>query len=234
MSPIAAMRLTGAAALLLATALSLVTPQELAQLPGGMRTPVLALELARSPAEVDAMLGPAPAQQDPWRAGLRLGTWLDYALLLAYGALLASAARALDDGPARRPELRAAFVLALIASAADALENLWLLEILSAPGAAPTRALTLLAWSTWAKWLALGVCGACLAPTLFRRGKLASAAAVAGVVALLSVAPAYLWRGLYAEVMLAAVVLLQLALWLWSLRVKTAPVPSSASVAHTR
>jgi hypothetical protein len=195
----------GACVASVAIAVTVVSPRRMAELPAGMRTPVVAFELARTPAEVERMFGAAGSpQRGEWRARMRLGVWLDFALLLAYGVLLAGMAQELGASASPR-RARAAAWLALAAAGFDALENRALLAILDALGGEYGAALAQLAWFTWAKWLALGAYFALLAPALSRVGGVGRAAAVAGVVGAVSAVLALLLRGALAELMAVAI-----------------------------
>jgi hypothetical protein len=81
------------------------------------------------------------------RDAARLSLWVDYPYIVAYGAFLWLAARALRDGLRRRGWVRLArpggivALLAAVGAACDALEDLFLLRILGgARGAAPALA----------------------------------------------------------------------------------------------
>src|SRR5262245_55997407 len=84
----------GALMLVGSAALQLVFPRAMGPLPEGLRTPVLALEIARSSAELDAMFGPAgSSERAEWVAAVDRGNVLDFGFIVLYGAFLVSCAR---------------------------------------------------------------------------------------------------------------------------------------------
>jgi hypothetical protein len=188
-------------------------------LPMGMRTPVLAFELARDKGEIERMFGPPSTMRDDWVAHMRLATLIDYGFLLAYGAFFACAARLLEHDAQRRRPLQVAFALACLAPLADVVENACMLSILGALDADYSAALSHLAQATWIKWFALAGCVACLSPALFRHTALAArAAAVFGAFALPLTLAALFLRGIFAEAMFACTALCTIGLWIWSIR----------------
>jgi hypothetical protein len=212
-------RLLGLLELGFVALLSVVSPHRIGPLPLGMRTPVLAFELARDEAEIDRMFGPPSTTRDDWIASMRLATGIDYAFLLVYGAFFACVARWLQRDPERRPALQAAFVLACLAPVADAIENTCMLSILDALDADYPGALSGLRLSTWIKWFALAACVACLSTALFRHAAFAArAAAVFGALALPVTLAALAMRGIFAEAMFACTALCSIATWIWSIR----------------
>lgn len=193
--------IVGICAACAAAAVTAVSPREMAELPAGMRAPVVALELARTRDEVEAMFGAAGSpERETWRARMQLGVWLDYALLLAYGVFLAGVAHALT--PYGRPAAhRSALVLALAAAGFDALENSELTIVLQHLGADYRDALARLGWFTWLKWLALAAYFALLAPALWRASAVLRVAAVVGAAATVSTLGALFVRGPAADAM---------------------------------
>lgn len=201
------LRAIAACVLCAAIAVGIVGPHRMGELPSGMHTPVVAFELARTADEVERMFGtPGSTARAVHRDRMRLSVWLDYALLLGYGALLAALAPALarDRTPGRA---RLAAALAVAAAAFDALENRELLAILAALGGDYEGPLRRLAWFTWPKWLALGAYFVLLAPASWRAGRLWRAAALAGIASAASALVALPLRGVFAELMGLGVVL---------------------------
>jgi hypothetical protein len=146
---------------------------------------IVALELARSPAEVARVLGPAPAHA---RAVLERVVWIDFGFLLVYPALQLAIVYFLTRRRAWRA-LAAALALAMLGG--DALENRALLGLLAA---APDGAAALVAsvelWTT-VKWSALFAAALLTGGLLFARGGaqralalLPLASGVAGLVGL--------------------------------------------------
>ncbi|HKP63549.1 MAG TPA: hypothetical protein VJV78_42735 [Polyangiales bacterium] len=212
-------RLLGVIELGFVALLTTVSPHRIGPLPMGMRTPVLAFELARDEAEIERMFGPPSATRDDWLAQMRLATVIDYAFLLAYGAFFACAARALLRDAERRRPLHFAFGLACLAPLADMAENSFMLTILDTIDSSYAAALSGLAYATWIKWFALAVCVACLCPTLFRHASFAArAAAVFGALALPVTLAALLMRGIFAEAMFTCNALCTIGIWVWSIR----------------
>jgi hypothetical protein len=212
-------RLLGLLELGFVALLSVVSPHRMGQLPMGMRTPVLAFELARDEGEIARMFGPPSMSRDDWVAAMRLATAVDYGFLLVYGAFFACAARFLDRDPERRRPLQVAFVLACLAPLADVFENACMLAILAALDNDYGAALSGLAFATWIKWFALAGCVGCLSPALFRHASLAArAAAVFGALALPLSLAALAMRGIFAEAMFACTALCTIGIWTWSIR----------------
>ncbi len=140
-------------------------------------TAIVALELARTPAEVLAALGPPSGDA---REVLRRVVLIDFGFLVLYPllsvALVAFLAR---ERPWRIPAV--AFAVAM--AAGDALENRALLAVLEEPSAAALASLGL--WTT-VKWAALFASTLLVAVLAWRRGGLARG--LAGLAAITSVA----------------------------------------------
>jgi len=145
-----------AATLVYTFVLSRVLPSELASPLGGLRTPIIALELAQSRLDLLAVLG---APDDPGRssriAAMLRGHELDAGYLVVYnlflGLLLWALAR---ESSSRLPLL--AIALPFCAAAADAWENVILVALLATLDH-PDALLKTLAVATWCKWGALAV-----------------------------------------------------------------------------
>jgi hypothetical protein len=142
-------RAAAAATLVVAAGIMAAFPAE-APLPEGWRTPIIAFELARSPADIAWLQGPdAAGLRDAMRAGHRVDTVFPF----AYGLLLAASCRAASGRWAAL-----AVGLALAAVGLDLGENATLAGITEAleaggDGAAGLRWLVPL---TWSKWGAIG------------------------------------------------------------------------------
>jgi hypothetical protein len=146
----------------------LVSPTKIGPLPEGFQSPVLALELAETRAEVETMFGPDGSDaRESYRLRMLRGTFVDFALVCAYGLFLASTAGRLSGAGRTRLGSLAA-LLALSAAALDVLENLELLVIRGALGGHYDASLRKLALSTWPKWIALGSYFVLLFPALYR------------------------------------------------------------------
>jgi hypothetical protein len=144
----------------------------------GFATALVAVELARSPAEAFRALGPVT---DGARQALARVVVIDFAFALAYPLLSLAIAFFLT----RSRALRAlAALLAVAMAVADVLENLALLELLAprvldSPGVGGTAALvdTVRTWSI-VKWAALFAAALQTSLLLFARGGGARIAAV--------------------------------------------------------
>jgi hypothetical protein len=148
---------------------------------------IVALELARTPADVGAALGPEGATSA--RPVVGLVTHVDFAFLVAYPLLQLAIVAFLTRGRAARV---AAGALALAMAAGDALENVALLALLEEP--TRERLASIALWTT-VKWGALFAAMALTAGLLVARGGLSRAlaavpavTAVAGAVGLASAA----------------------------------------------
>jgi hypothetical protein len=203
----------GIVAAIFAVAVTLSAPRAMGPLPEGLVTPVIAFELARDEAEIERMFGaPHSAERRAFRASMSTSTWLDFGLLMAYGALLAGIAAsfaAREQDPARRQRARLAMSLAVVAAVLDALENRELLEIVRGLDADHGYALPLarLPLYVWPKWVALGTWFVLLAGPLFGARGAFRVAACAGACGALASLGALAVRGVFAEVMALGIAL---------------------------
>jgi hypothetical protein len=182
-------------------------PMHVGPLPAGMHSPVLAFELARSRDEVETMFGPKGSpERTEWARAFDQGNTVDFAMLVAYGSVLALFARALRKRSGARL-LRVAEALAFVAPLADALENMRMLAITSLLGDDYTRELTALQWFTWIKWGAIALYFFVLVPSVFALGKFGRALSVLFVLSFSLTFAAWFARGLYAEAMMLALTL---------------------------
>ncbi len=140
-------RIAAGGAALVAVLLVLAQPTGLAP-PSGWWTPIMALELARSPDDLSFLAGPDAAVH---REGLRILHIIDMVFAIAYGALLVAAGRL--------TEARSTGSAAGLAILADWLENAVIFAILGRlDSEAPvTSLLPILAVATWTKWNAIAV-----------------------------------------------------------------------------
>lgn len=164
-------------------------------LPEGLRTGVVALELARSVSEVEAVIGVDGTDVGrALRDGYRLGTRLDAFFLALYAGFWVRLAWVLRRaGAAGRGVAWFAAVVVMCAALFDVAENLVLLQVLDAPTSEIAGWLPVLGGATWAKWAALGLAAATLAPALWRVG-VPLLAGSAGML-LPCVAIGVAWRG---------------------------------------
>ncbi|HEY6559658.1 MAG TPA: hypothetical protein VI072_20390 [Polyangiaceae bacterium] len=191
--------------LCLAAAMLAVLPTAMGPSSTGMRTPIIAFELARSEAEVAELFG-SESVRGAQIAAMDLGNRLDFAFLIAYGAALFLLARALY--PARPSAARAAQALALAAVIFDVLENLRLLAITRAlsEGQGYARHVDFLVVFTWGKWGAIALAFLSLSSVLWSdKALVARALAVASVFNALCTTAAFFARGTWAELMGSAV-----------------------------
>ena len=143
-----------AVAALLTAALSLtlmaVMPQE-AELSPGWRTPIIALELATSPADVAFLAG---EQAAPLREAVDFGHAFDMVFPFAYAGLLLLTLLVSASAAGLRI---AGSVVALVVVGADVRENLVLLELTErlSQAAALDDLFSPLAAATWTKWIGI-------------------------------------------------------------------------------
>jgi hypothetical protein len=176
-----------------------VLPNRMHELPGGMLTPVLALELARTPTEVERMFGTDP-ERAHFALRMRRGTWIDFALLAAYGSFLAGVAYELSRTGSR--SAKAGVLLALGAAGFDVAENVQLLDVIANLGGHYEGALATVTRVTWGKWWCLGAYFVAVARPAWALGGFARVASVCGVAGAAASVVAQPLRGLPAEIML--------------------------------
>jgi hypothetical protein len=128
-----AARAVGVALVVVAGILLALLPSAGGELAAGLRTPIIALEFARSRAEVEALFGPpgSPLRMQLVRS-FQLGTWVDFAFPLLYGSFLLLAGLAFARLKGRRS--LAVSLLAPFASLCDVLENFQVLAITRSVG----------------------------------------------------------------------------------------------------
>lgn len=235
--PLRGLGFVGIATAAAGIAVTVASPLAMGPLPEGMRTPVLAFELATETDEVEAMFGERHSvERAQWANAMRTGTHLDFVLLALYTTLLAGFARRvrpalvnqLDLGGLRRT--RAALTLAIAAGVLDVIENRELLVILDRllmNGAPYHEALTRLSWVTWPKWIALAAWFVLLSPELVRANGALRVAGASGIVAAFACGLALAGSGLAAEVMALGIAIGMMALTVGCFRpnVLEAPAP---------
>ncbi len=146
---------TPARGLVLATAglavlLTVLLPQ---QAPAGWHSPVMALELARTPTDLAFLAGDDAA---PLRTAMRIGHGVDLLFPFAYGGLLVAAGRR-QQGPVGALA-QGAGALAIVADLVENAVIFWLLRQLDlGPVETVAAALPALFVATWSKWLAIAV-----------------------------------------------------------------------------
>ncbi len=190
----------GVATTLVGLFLMSVFPREIGPLPAGMRTPIIAFELARSRDEVETMFrGQGDYDRDVWTRAMDAGNTYDYLFLVLYGLFFMAFSRGLMDAGSK--SARVGRAIASLPSAMDALENLQLLAITKALGGEYGEALGRLAWLTWAKWLGIAVIFASWIPALWSRGTLGRITAALALLTVISTVTAFFVRGVAAELM---------------------------------
>lgn len=213
--------LLGIGLIAMSAVLLVVNPGTAFALPEGFFTPVVAFEFVETAAEVRQLFGPAPT---PERAALvramDLGSRIDFGYMLLYAAFLA----AFCHTAARRSGRRWFYLgaaLAVLAAAADAVENMQLLAItarLDAPdlAAAIGRELLVLRWATWLKWGGLAVLFLSLAPYFARGNSYARFVGTFTAVPFVLGVLAFFNRGLLNELFALSVALMFLLLIIYA------------------
>jgi len=132
--------------------------------------PVIAQELARSVADVQAIFGTGPsACRTAIAQRIDFITWADcIAFIPAYGTFLLFFFLGLSSRDRRSAFI--GFVLSAVACIADYLENICLFAITAHPDGGGI-ALAVLPWATGLKWLALGLGGAVAGTILIQSGR---------------------------------------------------------------
>lgn len=205
----------GALVLAITVLLGTLFPRTMGPLPDGMRTPVVAFELARSAEEVERMFGQqGSAERAAWAAAMDRGNLADFAFMVLYGAYLLLFSQALVKLGARA---RWMVLLAPLPPLVDVLENLQLLRITDRLGGDYALPLSRLAWFTWGKWLSLALILTLWIQPLWRLGALARTAALcAGLTGMLSLLALFV-RGLAAELMAAGCAVTMIVTWVTAL-----------------
>lgn len=176
---------SGIVVLVLTVLISQINPSEPAvKNPGKFHMPILALELAQSVEEVFMVTGsPGTTHGIETRQRYINGTYIDFLYLLAYtlftiglGGILWQR-KSLNDA-----RFYALFAIALVAGIADALENVFLLNILRSYDAKEIfEQLYGLQLSTYIKWISLGLGAVFLAYALMQEKRRAIAIALGAV-----------------------------------------------------
>jgi len=132
----------------------------------GVTDPVIALQMARTPDEVEAILGEAPSAD---REVMRVKQYVDFALIGGYFALALLIAAALNRS-GRRWIAALLYVVVFVAASLDVRENLVMLRIVNLNLNQLTPAmLASLRYTSAAKWLALTAAMALVASVAVRR-----------------------------------------------------------------
>lgn len=175
-------------------------PQKMGPLADGMRTPIIAFELARSADEVETMFGPRGSRErSEWIGAMDRGNHADLVFLVAYGLFFAVYSRALVTRGGTSAKW--GIWLAAVPSAMDVFENLQLAAIMRSLGGDYSVAVSRLAWFCWAKWFAIAAICVTWVPALWKLGTIGRVtAAAAGFTASITVV-AYFTRGTAAELM---------------------------------
>lgn len=190
----------GVLSVIMAVGLTRIFPARMGPLPAGMRTPIVAFELARTREEVETMFGRSHApERAAWQRAMDRGNYADFVFLLVYGAFLVSFSRALAASGSRWAELGRR--LAPLPAAMDVFENLQLLAITRSLGSDYAEALSRLQLFTWGKWFALAIVCVAWVPALWSRAIAGRTTAVLAVFTLATTAAAFVTRGLAAELM---------------------------------
>lgn len=154
----------GLGAIFLTLALTLAGPRAAGTLPAGFRTPVLAFEFATDEGEVEQIFGPPGAGREVATASMDRVNRLDFLYIGLYGLTLFTFALTIARMTGRWYFYVAA-VLAFVIMAADVMENVQLLGITRALGAASIDgALERLSFWTLVKWRGLALALLLLVP----------------------------------------------------------------------
>lgn len=151
----------------MAVTLMLINPRpEGGNVYGGFRTPILALEFAQQPVEIEQLF----SVKDPeaYVEQFLLGNWLDYGFMFIYSSFLFCVALGIYR-ITRSAALWLAFFLCLVIVAFDALENLQIYNILRHYGSGEIT--PYLAWMhlfTWIKWGSIASVFLLLSPFFFK------------------------------------------------------------------
>jgi hypothetical protein len=193
--------------------LTLVFPREMGPLPSGIKTPIIAFELARSTAEVETMFGPVgSSERVAWTRAMDAGNQQDVVFLVVYGLFFLFFSRGLVELGGRSAGFGR--VIALMPSVMDAIENMQLLAITQKVAAYDkdyASELSSLALFTWAKWIGIALIFASWVPALWARGKIGRVTALLAVGTCASTLAAFFTRGVAAELMALGVGLTVLA-----------------------
>jgi hypothetical protein len=226
-NPLRPMGYVGLATAVFAIGVTVLSPQTIGPLPHGLKTPVLALELANNVYEVETMFGaPGSAQRAAWAAAMRAGVLVDFGLVAMYGLFLAGVARKLlpalrrvsssdELSLAALQRARIAVILAVAAAVLDVLENRELLVILDGVVRGVRDydgALARLRWVAWPKWIALAAWFVVLSPELVRASGALRLSAMAGSIGAISAVLAIMQPGVAAEVMALGIAIGMVAL----------------------
>ncbi len=161
--------LLGIGIIILNFALVATFPAEAAWMPDGFTVPILAYEFLQTSEEVQRFFGEPGPEQDQWIAGMRLGHQLDYIYLLFYASFLAAWGWYCGQFATKKIAY-VVITLAVIAAAADVLENIQLVEITyKLAGQNMDPELRLLFLFTWLKWGSLALALAALSPYFLER-----------------------------------------------------------------
>lgn len=193
-----------------ALALTAMFPREMEALPTGMRTPIIAFELARSSSEIEEMFG--RRNDYSYVRQMDAGNQADYGFLVVYGLFFLFFSRGLLESGGRSARLGRA--IALIPSVMDAIENMQLLAITKKIAVHDTdyaSELSSLALFTWAKWIGIALIFASWVPALWSRGTVGRVTAVLAGFTGASTLAAFFVRGVAAELMALGVGLTVLA-----------------------
>ena len=189
----------GLAALLLAIAQWFSFPSA-AALSEGFKTPILALEFAKTEQDIAFLTGPGSAAST-MRAQMRQGHKIDMVFPFAYGGLIALTLLGLARAGVRSAWPGLAVAVAIIP--ADLIENQVILDLLAAleQQQPPTALLGALHAATWFKWWCIALAAGLLALGAWQR-KMRCTAALSAMTALALVLT---WlsheKGLVVEVM---------------------------------
>ena len=161
-----AISITGGITFAIALSLSIIQPPKPADKnPEGFRTPIVALELAESPAEISGIVGVAGSENEKlFRARFLRGIYLDYAFMIFYGSFLFICI--ITSNMHKTNILYFAIFTSVLCVLSDAFENIQLIKVLRNHD--DLEALNSLRFFTLVKWLILSVISYAIAYGLSR------------------------------------------------------------------
>jgi hypothetical protein len=203
-----------------------IFPTSMGPLPAGMKTPIVAFELARTSQEVELMFGPASSpERATWSAAMTRGNQADFLFMALYGLYFVLFSQALAAGYARSTRWS---LLAALPALMDALENLQLFAIASRLGGSFEDVLPVLHWCTWGKWLSIALLLTLWIRPLSELGAFARTAALTAALTAVMSALAIFVRGMAAELMgLGVTMTLILTLIVSVRRARTPTLPAA-------
>lgn len=207
----------GVITVVIGVVLTLIFPRVMGPLPGGMRSPIIAFELAQSPAEVETMFGAAGSdERAAYVRAMDAGNSRDFLFLVVYGLFFMLFSRALVEAGGKSAAWGRRF--AAVPSAMDAMENVQLFAITGSLGGDYSDALSRLAWFAWLKWFGIAFVFASWIPALWSHGMVGRFTAFCAALMASMTVVAFFTRGTAAELMAMGVAVTMLGALTLSIR----------------